>query len=71
MTNYTMTGRTYRYFVGEPLYHFGYGLSYSKFFYSKFDIPANVTVGKPVELSVQVQNLGPYPGAEVSKTQKV
>lgn len=67
MTNYSMAGRTYRYFVGEPLYHFGYGLSYSKFFYSLFDIPANVTVGNSVELSVQVQNMGPYDGAEVTQ----
>jgi beta-glucosidase len=31
---YAMKGRTYRYFTGEPLWGFGYGLSYSKFAYS-------------------------------------
>jgi len=33
-TDYSMKGRTYRYFAGEPLYRFGYGLSYSSFAYS-------------------------------------
>ncbi len=31
---YAMTGRTYRYFTGEPLYPFGYGLSYARYAYS-------------------------------------
>ena len=29
-TDYSMAGRTYRYYGGTPLYPFGYGLSYSK-----------------------------------------
>jgi beta-glucosidase len=33
-TDYAMKGRTYRYFKGEPLYSFGFGLSYSSFAYS-------------------------------------
>jgi beta-glucosidase len=35
-TDYAMKGRTYRYFKGEPLYPFGFGLSYSSFAYSDF-----------------------------------
>ncbi len=33
--DYNMEGHTYRYFRGEPLYPFGYGLNYSKFVYGK------------------------------------
>jgi hypothetical protein len=33
-TDYAMKGRTYRYFKGDPLYTFGFGLSYSNFTYS-------------------------------------
>jgi beta-glucosidase len=33
-TDYAMKGRTYRYFKGDPLYTFGFGLSYSTFEYS-------------------------------------
>jgi beta-glucosidase len=33
-TDYAMKGRTYRYFKGDPLYPFGFGLSYSSFAYS-------------------------------------
>jgi beta-glucosidase len=33
--DYNMEGHTYRFFRGQPLYPFGYGLSYSKFVYGK------------------------------------
>ncbi len=33
-TDYAMKGRTYRYFKGDPLYPFGFGLSYSRFTYT-------------------------------------
>ena len=36
--DYSMKNRTYRYFEGQPLYAFGYGLSYSKFEYSNLKL---------------------------------
>ena len=33
-----MKGRTYRYFHGDPLYGFGYGLSYTRFAYSELKL---------------------------------
>ena len=37
--DYSMKGRTYRYFQGEPLWPFGYGLSYTKFQYGDLTVP--------------------------------
>ena len=38
MTDYSMVNRTYRYLTATPLYMFGYGLSYTKFNYSNFEV---------------------------------
>jgi beta-glucosidase len=65
-TDYSMKNRTYRYFRGEPLYPFGFGLSYSTFKYSKLQLaPARARVGSPVNVSVEVQNTGQVAGDEV------
>jgi len=63
--SYDMEGRTYRYFHQEPLYPFGYGLSYSKFEYSNFQIPERQVAGNPVKISVDVTNTGDMDGDEV------
>ena len=60
-----MNGRTYRYFAGEPLYPFGYGLSYTTFKYSNLKIAGKAKVGEPVKVSVNVQNTGKIAGDEV------
>lgn len=63
--DYSMTGRTYRYFTGEPLYPFGYGLSYTTFSYSNLSIPERIEAGDNVMVSVKVTNTGPRAGDEV------
>jgi beta-glucosidase len=64
--DYNMKNRTYRYFTGQPLYPFGYGLSYSSFEYSglKFSNPT-LQAGSPVEVDVDVKNTGKRDGDEV------
>jgi len=64
-SNYDMQGRTYRYFKGTPLYPFGYGLSYTTFEYS--NLVANETAGtdSPLNVTVEVKNVGKVDGEEV------
>jgi beta-glucosidase len=70
--DYAMEGHTYRYFRGEPLFPFGYGLSYTTFEYSNLSItPSQVRAGQPVSASVgvnvslEVRNSGDRTGDEV------
>jgi beta-glucosidase len=61
-----MQGRTYRYFKGEPLYPFGYGLSYTKFTYDGLKLAGRtIKAGQPVKVSATVQNSGSRAGDEV------
>ena len=64
-SDYSMKGRTYRYFNGEALYPFGYGLSYTNFTYTNLKLPAAVAKGKNTTVSVQVTNTGKMNGEEV------
>ncbi|HTV05754.1 MAG TPA: glycoside hydrolase family 3 C-terminal domain-containing protein [Acidobacteriaceae bacterium] len=64
--DYSMKGRTYRYFEGKPLYPFGYGLSYTTFSYSGLTIPqTDVAAGDPVTAEATVTNTGSRAGDEV------
>jgi beta-glucosidase len=64
--DYGMQGRTYRYFGGDPLYPFGYGLSYTTFTYAQpvASRPA-IEAGRSVDVSVDVRNSGARAGDEV------
>ena len=65
---YSMKGRTYRYFEGNPLYPFGYGLSYTTFAYSDLKLPAApIKAGEPLHGEVTVKNTGNKGGDEVAQ----
>ncbi len=65
-TDYSLKGRTYRYFTGKPLWGFGYGLSYTKFTYGSVKLSAeSVKAGDPVTATVTVTNSGSVAGDEV------
>ncbi len=64
--NYSMKGRTYRYFEGEALYPFGYGLSYTDFSYGTLKLAKDkITATGSTTVSVKVTNVGKYKGDEV------
>jgi beta-glucosidase len=59
-------GRTYAYFQGEPLYPFGYGLSYTQFAYSHLRTSAGILAGDgTLTVSVDITNTGKRAGEEV------
>ena len=60
--DYSMRGRTYRYFTGDPLYKFGFGLSYSTFQYSAL---RGRRTAKGAAVSVRVKNTSMRDGDEV------
>ena len=59
-------GRTYMYFKGQPLYPFGFGLSYTTFQYSNLRTSADTVTGTgEIAVSVDVKNTGTRAGDEV------
>ncbi len=65
-TDYSLRGRTYRYFEGKPLWGFGYGLSYSTFKYGPVKLSAqSLKAGDPITATVTVTNTGKTAGDEV------
>ncbi len=64
--DYSMKNRTYRYFEGQPLYSFGYGLTYSKFEYSNLKLSSSeLDAGAPLTVDVDVKNASQRAGDEV------
>jgi beta-glucosidase len=66
--DYSMKGRTYRYMTEEPLYPFGFGLSYSCFEYSDLQLDkTNLASGESLHISLTVRNEGGSDAAEVAQ----
>ncbi len=66
--DYSMKNRTYRYFTGQPLYGFGYGLSYASFAYSDLKLsPGEVKAGEGLSVEADVRNSSSIAGDEVAE----
>ncbi len=64
--DYTMKGRTYRYMEAEPMYPFGFGLSYTQFEYSNLTLSKNVVKkNEKLEAQVTLTNRGKVTSEEV------
>ncbi len=64
--DYSMKERTYRYMTQDPLYPFGYGLSYTTFAYKDARLEsASVKRGQSLRMEIRVENTGNRPGEEV------
>jgi beta-glucosidase len=66
--DYSMKGRTYRYFTGKPLYAFGHGLSYTRFAYATPKLSAStLTAGQTLGVDAEIRNAGARAGDEVAQ----
>ncbi|MBN1231351.1 MAG: glycoside hydrolase family 3 C-terminal domain-containing protein, partial [Anaerolineales bacterium] len=64
--DYQIMGRTYRYLETEPLYPFGYGLSYTEFEFSDLEIKdTQIAEGETTEICIKIRNIGKSEGKEV------
>ena len=66
--DYSMNGRTYRYMTEEPLYPFGFGLSYSRFDYSDLQLDkTTLALGDSLHVRLTLTNCGDSDSAEVAQ----
>jgi beta-glucosidase len=66
--DYSMKGRTYRYFQGTPVYPFGYGLSYTTFSYGPVTVtPVDGAPEEGLKVTAEVANTGGRDGEEVAE----
>ena len=66
--DYSMQGRTYRYMTAEPLYPFGFGLSYTHFDYSELQLDKpTLALGDSLNVSLTVTNCGGLDSAEAAQ----
>jgi len=67
-SDYSMKGRTYRYFPGAPVYPFGYGMSYTTFEYGPLRLEArDGGMERGVRVITTVSNTGKRAGEEVAQ----
>ena len=66
-TDYAMKGRTYRYFEGEPLFPFGYGLSYTTFAYRNLSLPQSSRPGAMCRCASKWRTRATWPGKRLSR----
>ena len=65
-TDYSMEGRTYRYFKGEPMFPFGFGLSYTTYKYGQATLSkTSMKKNGSVTITVPVTNTGKVDGTEI------
>jgi beta-glucosidase len=66
--DYTMKGRTYRYYSGTPVYAFGAGLSYTTFSYAPLRVaPVDGAAENGVVVTTEISNTGKRAGDEVAQ----
>ena len=64
--NYSMKERTYRYVTSKPLYPFGYGLSYTEFYFDNLHLDREeIAADETLTVSVKVKNRGEMAADEV------